>query len=66
MIALMVLIASLDDELDTYESRLDDMMLLFEVEEERRREVRREEKERERKRVVRILVWFGLVRGRCG
>lgn len=50
----MVLIG--DDEVcETYESRLEDMTELFEVDELLRRDDRRLEKDREWKRVVRIL-----------
>lgn len=44
MIALMVLMG---DELETYESRLLDIMELFDVDDERRMEVRMLEKEEE-------------------
>jgi hypothetical protein len=55
MIALIVLMG--DEELEAYESRLLDIMELFEGDEERRREVRMLEKEEEMdwKREVRII-----------
>jgi hypothetical protein len=52
MIALIVSIG--DEELEAYESRLLDIMELFDGEEERRREVRMLEKLRDWKREVRI------------
>jgi hypothetical protein len=54
MIALMVLTGD-EEEFDTYESRLLDMMEPFEVDELRRRDDRKLEKESEWKRVVRML-----------
>lgn len=59
----MVLIG--DEEVwDAYESRLEDMMELFEVDELLRREDRRLEKDKEWKRVVRILIDVLVLLGR--
>ena len=51
---MMALMVSIGEEFEAYESRLLDIILLFDGEEERRREVRMLEKLRDWKREVRI------------